>query len=61
MICIVSYFLCVFFFNKIKFLGGLELEHYWSSEKGKKKPCIYGLYIIIKYLLGISFNHVIYI
>lgn len=46
MICIVSYFLCVFFFYKIKFLGGLELEHYWSSEKGKKSH-VYMDYILL--------------
>lgn len=46
MICIVSYFLCVFFFNKIKFLGGLEVERYWSSEKGKKSH-VYMDYILL--------------
>lgn len=43
---IVSYFLCVFF-NKIKFLGGLEVDHYWSSEKEGKKSHVYMDYILL--------------
>lgn len=39
------FFVC-FIFNKIKFLGGLELEHYWSSEKGKKSH-VYMDYILL--------------
>lgn len=52
MICTVSYFLCGFFFNKIKFLGGLEVEHYWSSEKGKK-----AMYIWIIYYYKVSIRY----
>lgn len=39
------FFVC-FFFNKIKFLGGLEEERYWSSEKGKKSH-VYMDYILL--------------
>lgn len=39
------FFVCVFF-NKIKFLGGLEVERYWSSEKGKKSH-VYMDYILL--------------
>lgn len=52
MICIVFYFLCVFFFNKIKFLGGLEVEYYWLLEKGKKVMYIWIIYyykVFIRY------------
>lgn len=34
-----------FFFNKIKFLGGLEVEYYWLLEKGKKS------YVYMDYIL----------
>lgn len=60
MICIVSYFLCVFFLTKSNFWV-VQRQNIIGHQKKEKKPCIYGLYIIIKYLLGISFNHVIYI
>lgn len=38
------FFVC-FFFNKIKFLGGLEVEYYWLLEKGKKS------YVYMDYIL----------
>lgn len=47
------FFVC-FFFNKIKFLGGLELEHYWSSEKEGKKKAMY-IWIIYYYKVSIRY------